>query len=72
MKLAKWIAVMDTPTKRRLAKMVDCHRLYLYQVAKDGCSARLAQKIVKAIERLTPEQVVHRWEIRPDIWQKGE
>ena len=72
MKLSKWMKKATPEEIRKLAKMVGCHHNYLYQVARDSCSVGLAKKIEKALRKLTPGRAVHKWELRPDIWKKGE
>lgn len=72
MKFAKWMEGSNTTEIIKLAKMVERSYLYLYQVAKGSCSAGLAKKIEKATKKTTPDRVVHKWELRPDIWEKGE
>ncbi len=72
MQLSKWIKGHSTEEIRKLAKMCHCANNYLYHVASNGCSAGLAKKIQKNTEKLTPGKVVHKWELRPDIWKKGE
>jgi hypothetical protein len=72
MKLSEWIKKTDTETLRKLARAAGCHPLYIYGIAKDGCSPVLAQKIVKTIKKMTPDRIVTLHEIRPDIWKRGE
>ena len=72
MKFSKWMEKANPKEMRKLAEMIGCHYLYLYQVAKNNCSAGLAKKIEAATKKLTPERVVHKWELRKDIWEKGE
>ena len=72
MQLSKWMKKVNSEEIRKLAKKVDCHPNYLYQVAKNGCSAGLAKKIKKWTTKLTPDCVVTRHDLRPDIWKKGE
>lgn len=72
MKLGKWIDVTTTAELKKLAKKCDCHSNYLYQVATKGCSAGLAKKIERFTQRITPNYVVTRHDLRPDIWKKGE
>jgi len=72
MKLSKWIKGTTSEEIRKLAERVGCHHLYLYQVAKDRCSAGLAKKIEKATKAMNPRRVVQKHELRPDIWSKSE
>lgn len=72
MKFAKWVKIASAEEMQKLAKKVGVHRNYLYQIAKDGCSAGLAKKIEKQTTRMTPDCVVTRHDLRPDIWKKGE
>ena len=72
MQLSKWIKKSSTEELRILAKKCGCATNYLYQVALNGCSAKLAKKIEAATMKLTPQYVVTRHELRPDIWKKGE
>lgn len=72
MKLAKWIRSSTTEELRKLAKKIGCHPNYLYQICNDGCSAGLAKKIEKWTMKLTPDCIVTRHDLRPDIWKKGE
>lgn len=72
MKLKKWINITTTAQLRNLAKKCGCHPNYLYQIKEDGCSAGLAKKIAKYTKLLTPDCVVNKWELRPDIWSKNE
>lgn len=72
MQLSKWIEKHSTEELRKLAKMCGCASNYLYHVAQDSCSAGLAKKIEAATRKLNPERVVHKWELRKDIWEKGE
>jgi len=39
-------------------------------MAKKGSSPGLAKKIEAATREATPDKVVHRWDLRPDIWGK--
>ena len=72
MQLSKWIQKSSTEELRMLAKKCGCANNYLYQVALNGCSAKLAKKIEAATMKLTPGRIVSKNTIRPDIWQKGE
>ena len=72
MKLAKWINVMTTAELKKLAKKCGCHPNYIYQIVTSGCSAGLAKKIEKHTTKLTPDYVVTRHDLRPDIWSKDE
>lgn len=72
MKFAKWMEKANSEEIQKLAKMVKCHHLYLYQVAKSSCSAGLAKKIERWTKKLTPERVVSKNELRPDIWGRDE
>ena len=72
MKFAKWMEKANTEKIMKLARKVDCHYLYLYQVAKYGCSPGLAKKIEKTTKAMDPRRVVHKWELRPDIWEKEQ
>lgn len=72
MKFASWMKKASSEEIRKLAKRVGCNYLYLYQVAKGSCSAGLAKKIEQCTKKLTPERVVKKNELRPDIWSKGE
>lgn len=72
MKLAKWIRVSTTAELKKLAKKVGCHPNYIYQIVSNGCSAGLAKKIEKFTQRMTPDCIVTRHDLRPDIWKKGE
>lgn len=72
MKFAKWMEKATTEQAWELAKKVDCHHLYLYQIAKYGCSPGLAKKIEAATKAMNPRLVVWKHELRPDIWKKGE
>jgi DNA-binding transcriptional regulator YdaS (Cro superfamily) len=71
-KLEKWIDATTTTQLKKLAKKCGCHSNYLYQVATKGCSAGLAKKIERWTKKLTPERVVSKNELRPDIWGRGE
>lgn len=68
MKLAEWIKKSTSDELRALAEAVGCHPLYLYGVAKDGCSTDLARKIEKEVPKITPKRTVTKTEIRPDVW----
>ena len=68
MKLAEWIKKSTTGELRALAQAVDCHPQYLYGVAKDGCSTKLAKKIEKEVPKITPKRVVTKAEVKPDVW----
>lgn len=70
MQLAKWIKKASTKELRVLAKECGVASNYLYYVALNGCSARLAKKIEAVTMKLTPRYVVTRHELRPDIWEK--
>ena len=72
MKFAKWMKGASSEEIQGLAKLVKCHYLYLYQVAKGSCSAGLAKKIEKATRAMDARRVVRKHELRPDIWKKGE
>ena len=72
MKFAKWMEKSNTEEIMKLARMVDCHYLYLYQVAKTSCSAGLAKKIEAATKKMNPCRIVRKHELRPDIWKRGE
>lgn len=72
MKLSKWIKKSTFEELKKLAKRVDCHPRYLYQVGTKGCSAGLAKKIERCTEKLTPGRVVKKNELRPDIWSKKD
>ena len=72
MQLTRWMKKATPEEIRTLAKTVKCHHNYLYQVAKDGCSAGLAKKIERFTRKITPGCVVTRHDLRPDIWKKGE
>lgn len=72
MNLAKWISTSTSEEHEKLAKLVKCHYLYLYQVARRGCSAGLAKKIEKYTTQMDPVRAVPKHTIRPDIWKKGE
>ena len=72
MKFSQWMGKASSEEIQKLAKMVKCHYLYLYQVAKGSCSAGLAKKIEKATRAMNPRRVVRKHELRPDIWKKGE
>ena len=69
MKLKEWIKKSSTYELRQLAKKVKTHPQYLYQVAKFRCSAGLAKRIEAATRLLTPDKIVTKEEIRPDIWK---
>lgn len=70
MRLSKWIEKHSTEKLRKLAKMCGCANNYLYHVSFNGCSPGLAIKIERATATLTPDKVVHKWELRNDIWEK--
>ena len=72
MQLSKWIKKASTKEMRILAKKCEIANNYLYQVALNGCSAKLAKKIEAATMELTPRFIVTRHELRPDIWEKEE
>lgn len=72
MKLKKWIKGTTATELKKLAKMCGCQSNYIYQIATKGCSAGLAKKIEKYTTKLTPDHVVTRHDLRPDIWSKGE
>lgn len=72
MKLSKWIKVSTTTELKKLAKKCGCRSNYLYQIAKKGCSAGLAKKIERNTKKMTPDCVVTRHDLRPDIWEKNE
>ena len=72
MKLKEWIKKSTFKELEKLAKKVGCHPRYLYQIVNNGCSAGLAKKIEKFTQKVTPGKVVYKWELRPDIWKKGE
>ena len=68
MELKNWIKINSTDDMIKLAQKCGCHPNYLYQVAWRGCSPRLAKKIEEVTKELTPQAVVTRKELRPDIW----
>lgn len=70
MKLQRWINLHTGEELRKLAKTVDCASNYLYYVARNRPSAGLAKKIEKATKKLTPDHVITKNELRPDIWPK--
>ncbi len=72
MKLKKWIRVSTTAELKKLAKKCGCCSNYFYQVASKGCSAGLAKKIERVTKQLTPDRIVSKQELRPDIWSKDE
>lgn len=69
MKLKEWIKKTSTYELRQLAKKVKVHPQYIYQVADHRPSASLAKKIEKAVGELTPNWLVTKEELRPDIWK---
>lgn len=72
MKLSKWMKKSTFEELKELAKLIGCHPRYLYQVRVKGCSAGLAKKIERWTMKLTPDRIVTRHDLRPDIWKKGE
>lgn len=72
MKLKKWIHISTTAELKKLAKKCGCCSNYFYQVATKGCSAGLAKKIEKFTKQLTPDRIVTRHNLRPDIWNKSD
>lgn len=72
MKLKEWIKKSTFKELEKLAKKVGCHPRYIYQIVNNGCSAGLAKKIEKFTQKVTPNCVVTRHDLRPDIWSKGE
>ena len=72
MKLSTWIKNTTTDQQRELARRAGCHSNYLYCVALNGCSAGLAKKIERVTTRMTPNKIVFRRDLRPDIWDKKE
>ena len=72
MQLEKWIEKTSTEELRKLAQVCEISVNYLYHVARNGCSAGLAKKIERFTRELNPRRVVRKYELRPDIWKKGE
>ena len=70
MKLSNWIEKHSTNDLLHLAQKCGCHPNYLYQVARQGCGPGLAKKIEVWTMKLTPEEIVTRQGLRPDIWDE--
>ncbi len=68
MKITDWIKKTTPKERRQVAKEAGCTAVYLYYVVKDGCSAGLAKKIEQATKKITPDRVLTKEMIRPDIW----
>lgn len=70
MKLQRWISLHSGDELRKLAGAIGAATNYLYYVARNRPSAGLAKKIEKATKKLTPDHVITKESLRPDIWPK--
>lgn len=68
MKLSDWMTKTTSEERRQVAKQAGCTSYYFYHIAKDRCSAGLAKKLEVAIQKITPDRLVSKEELRPDIW----
>lgn len=68
MKLSDWMKKTTSKERRQVAKEAGCTSYYFYYIAKNRCSAGLAKKIEDATQKITPDRVVFKEELRPDIW----
>ena len=58
MTLSQWIKKSSTYDLRQLSFMTKLSRQYLSQVAKTGCSLKIAKRIEAATRILTPNLIV--------------
>jgi len=58
MTLSQWIKKSSTYDFRQLSFMTKLSRQYLSQVAKTGCSPKIAKRIEAATRILTPSRIV--------------
>ena len=72
MKLSDWMQKHSTTEQDQLARKCECHSNYIYEIARFGCSHKLARKIEEWTTILTPDHIVARHDLRPDIWDKDE
>ena len=72
MQISDWIKNTTPEERRKVARAAGCSAVYLYYVVKDGCSAGLAKRIEAATEKIMPDRILKKEDLRPDIWSKVE
>lgn len=69
--MRQWLNTSTSEEKKLLARTVSKRIIYFYQIAKGNRhpSPMLAKALEEATRRITPDRVLTRHDLRPDIWE---